>query len=316
MKKLLAIGEALIDMIPSNVGKIMNVNSFSPKLGGAPLNVCGAYSKLGGVSNIITMLGNDSFGDKIIKELEDFNVHVDYVKRTDLANTSLAFVALDEQANREFSFYRKMGADMLLSEKDINPEWFLDAYALHFCSVSLGEFPMRKAHDRALEIAKEKNIVISFDSNVRLPLFEDYEYLRKTINEYINYADILKISDEEVEFIFESKNIEDVLDSLFEKGVKLIIYTAGKEGATAYTKHVKVYSEGKRVKAVDTTGAGDGFIGCLLYQLAKDKVELEDLERLKENQLKHYLDIANKFCAISVTKEGAIASYPTFEELK
>ena len=315
MKKLLAIGEALIDMIPSNTGRIKDVQSFSPKVGGAPLNVCGAYSKLGGNSNIITMLGNDPFGDKILDELNSFGINVDYVKRTNLANTSLAFVALDENANREFSFYRKIGADMLLSEKEIEQSWFSDSYGLHFCSVSLGDFPMRQAHDRALKIAKEQGIVVSFDPNVRLPLFDDHEYLRKTINEYLKYADILKISEEEVEFIFGNDDIEKNLEYLFDQGVKLLIYTSGKDGATAFTKHIKVHSDGIKVNAIDTTGAGDGFIGSFLYQLSKDEVNVKHLENLKEEQIKQYLDLSNKFCAFSVTKEGTIASYPTFEEL-
>lgn len=146
IKKLLTIGEALIDMIPSNTGRIIDVNNFTPKVGGAPLNVCGAYTELGGSSNIITMLGKDPFGDKIVNELIGFGINTDYVKRTNAANTSLAFVALDENANREFSFYRNMGADMLMSEDDVDKNWFMDAYALHFCSVSLGNFPMRKAY--------------------------------------------------------------------------------------------------------------------------------------------------------------------------
>lgn len=316
MKKLLAIGEALIDMIPTNTGRIMDVQSFSPKVGGAPLNVCGAYSKLGGESNIITMVGNDPFGDKIVDELNHFNINVDYIKRTDLANTSLAFVALDENANREFSFYRKMGADMLLSENDIQQDWFLDAYALHFCSVSLGKFPMRDAHDKALEIAKENGLIISFDPNVRLPLFDDHEYLKNTIRKYIDHADILKISDEEVEFIFGNDNIEENLDLIFDSGVKLLIYTSGKIGATAYTRNTKVHSDGITVDAVDTTGAGDGFIGCLLFQLAQDHVSVDMLETLSDEKLKNYLDMSNKFCSISVTREGAIASYPILGEIK
>lgn len=315
MKKLVAIGEALIDMIPSNTGKIKDVNNFSPKVGGAPLNVCGAYTKLGGSSYMITMLGKDPFGDKIIDELKKFGIHVDYIKRTNHANTSLAFVALDEDANREFSFYRNMGADMLLSEKDINTNWFDDSFALHFCSVSLGDFPMRKAHDKALQLAKEKGLLISFDPNVRLPLFKDHKYLRDTIREYIQYADVLKISDEEVEFIFGNCDIEQNLNEIFDAGVQLIIYTAGKKGAYAYMKNTKVYSEGKSVHAIDTTGAGDGFIGCLLYQLSRDGLTKEQLSSLTNEKLKNYLDVANRFSAISVTKEGAIASYPEFKDI-
>ena len=316
MKKLLAIGEALIDMIPSNTGRIMDVNNFTPKVGGAPLNVCGAYTKLGGSSNIITMLGKDPFGDKIVNELIGFGINTDYVKRTNAANTSLAFVALDENANREFSFYRNMGADMLMSEDDVDKNWFMDAYALHFCSVSLGDFPMRRAHNKAIKYAKENGLIVSFDPNVRLPLFDDHEYLKNVIHEYIQYADILKISDEEVEFIFGNKDIEENLDYLFDQGVKLLVYTSGKDGAVAYTKNVVAHSKGIKVNAVDTTGAGDGFIGCLLYQMAKENVDLEQINILTKVQIKTYLDLSNKFCSISVTKEGAIASYPTMEELR
>ena len=316
MKKLLAIGEALIDMIPSNTGRIMDVNNFTPKVGGAPLNVCGAYTKLGGSSNIITMLGKDPFGDKIVNELIGFGINTDYVKRTNAANTSLAFVALDENANREFSFYRNMGADMLMSEDDVDKNWFMDAYAIHFCSVSLGDFPMRRAHNKAIKYAKENGLIVSFDPNVRLPLFDDHEYLKNVIHEYIQYADILKISDEEVEFIFGNKDIEENLDYLFDQGVKLLVYTSGKDGAVAYTKNVVAHSKGIKVNAVDTTGAGDVCIGCLLYQMAKENVDLEQINILTEEQLKTYLDLSNKFCSISVTKEGAIASYPTMEELR
>ena len=288
MKKLLAIGEALIDMIPSNTGRIMDVNNFTPKVGGAPLNVCGAYTKLGGSSNIITMLGKDPFGDKIV----------------------------NENANREFSFYRNMGADMLMSEDDVDKNWFMDAYALHFCSVSLGNFPMRRAHNKAIKYAKENGLIVSFDPNVRLPLFDDHEYLKNVIHEYIQYADILKISDEEVEFIFGNKDIEENLDYIFDQGVKLLVFTSGKDGAVAYTKNVVANSKGIKVNAVDTTGAGDGFIGCLLFQMAKENVDLEQINILTEEQLKTYLDLSNKFFSISVTKEGAIASYPTMEELR
>lgn len=146
-------------------------------------------------------------------------------------------------------------------------------------------------------------------------MFSDHEYLKNVIHEYIQYADILKISDEEVEFIFGNNDIEENLEYLFNKGVKLVVYTSGKNGAKAYTTNSVAQSDGIEVKAIDTTGAGDGFIGCLLYQLAKDNVSLKQLNSLTKDKLKKYLDISNKFCSISVTKEGAIASYPKTEEI-
>ena len=147
MKKLVAIGEALIDFIPTEKGcSLGEVDTFHPVTGGAPANVCGAYTKLGGTSEMITQLGNDAFGDKIEKDLKGFGIQTEHIIRTDEANTCLAFVSLMEDGNREFSFYRKPSADMLLQKQDINEKWFKNSFALHFCSVSLGEYPMKYAH--------------------------------------------------------------------------------------------------------------------------------------------------------------------------
>lgn len=144
-KKHIAIGEALIDFIPNKTGcAFSEVTGFAPKVGGAPANVCGAFAKLGGKSMMITQLGNDPFGKKIADELKGFGIATSVICFTDEANTSLAFVSLEKYGNRTFSFYRKPSADMLLSPRQIEEKWFDDAYALHFCSVSLGDFPIRR----------------------------------------------------------------------------------------------------------------------------------------------------------------------------
>ena len=171
---------------------------------------------------------------------------------------------------------------------------------------------MKEAHDQAIAFAKQNNIFVSFDPNVRLPLFDDHNYLKNVINEYLSKADIVKISDEEVKFITGYETIEEALEYLFSKGIKLVIYTAGSDGASAFTKNIQAKTNGIKVQAKDTTGAGDGFIGSFLFQLASD--EIDDLEALTEQQLEKYLTFSNKFCSISVTKEGAIASYPTLSE--
>ena len=310
-KKLYAIGEALIDFIPQTHNKpIKQVTSFQPAVGGAPANVCGAFKKLGGEAEMVTQLGNDPFGDKIMDEFDRFGIGTQHVLRTDKANTSLAFVALKEDGNREFSFFRNPGADMLLEPESIQAEWFEDAYALHFCSVSLGNFPMKDAHIKAIEYAKEGGSLISFDPNVRLPLWKSPDELRERILQFIPKAHILKISDEELSFITGHEKIEDALSDLFKGDVELIIYTMGSGGAMAFTKNISAESKGVKVNAVDTTGAGDGFIGSMLYQLYEDGVNAGDIENLKEKDLKRYLDFSNKFCSISVMGQGAIASYP------
>lgn len=317
MNKLLSIGEALIDMIPEQVNAgIAEVQKFQPIVGGAPANVCGAFVKLGGEAEMITQLGDDPFGDKIVSEFESFGIGKEYVKRTSVANTALAFVALKDDGNREFSFYRRPSADMLFAAEDVKEEWFKGEYALHFCSVSLGDFPMKEAHKQAITYAEKNGLLISFDPNLRKPLWNSEQALYDTVHEFIPYAHILKISDEELEFLTGKTEIKDALEGLFVGNVKMVIYTKGSEGAECYTKKASAFAPCEKVKAVDTTGAGDGFIGSFLYQLFQNGINAENLSDVPAEQMEEFLKFSNKFCGLSVQKSGAIASYPTMEEMK
>ncbi len=314
---LAAIGEALIDFIPDKTGcEFYSVTGFSPAIGGAPANVCGAFSKLGGKSKMITQLGDDPFGHKIKRELSMAGIDTSHISQTDKANTALAFVSLGSDGNRTFSFYRKPSADMLLSSDQIKDEWFDDVYALHFCSVSLGDFPMRDAHIKAIESAQKTGAIISFDPNLRFQLWEDENALKETVNKFIPLADIIKISDEELRFITGEDDIHNALPTLFTGNVKLIVYTCGSDGAYAFTKKSEAFSSSRKVKAIDTTGAGDGFIGSFLWKLKQSGVTAENIAQTDENVLSECLEFSNVFCGKSVTSPGAIASYPTFEEMK
>ncbi len=316
-KKLRALGEALIDFIPDKTGCAFGeVTGFSPKVGGAPANVCGAFSRLGGRSMLITQLGNDPFGHKIADELSAFGIDTSAIRFTDEANTALAFVSLEKDGNRTFSFYRKPSADMLLSPDMIDEKLFDDSYALHFCSVSLGDFPMKEAHLRAIDIARKKDMLISFDPNLRFPLWSDRDALYRRVNEFIPLCDILKISDEELEFITGESDIEKAVPKLFGTGVKLIVYTCGSDGAYAYTENAKAFSPSAKVNAVDTTGAGDGFIGSFLWKLQKAGIDHGSIGSADEKVLTDCLAFSNRFCAASVRSEGAIASYPTAAEME
>ena len=317
MKRLLAIGEALIDWIPAESGRpIRHVTAFQPKVGGAPANVVGAYVKLGGSGSMITQLGDDPFGDKIVEELMDCGIDCAYIKRTKEANTSLAFVALQDDGNREFSFYRKPGADMLLQPEAVEEAWFKDIFALHFCSVSLGNWPMKEAHRKAIRCAREAGAIVSFDPNLRLALWDDTDELRRVVREFAPMADILKVSDEELEFITGKTDIADALPELLAGNTKMVIYTKGSDGAECYTKNAKGFAASQKVSAVDTTGAGDGFIGSFLYCLSRDGVDAAGIPALTAEKMEEYLAFSNKFCGISVTKLGAIASYPTLAEME
>lgn len=314
---LFAIGEALIDFIPNESGvEFSQVSGFSPRVGGAPANVCGAFSRLGGHSCLLTQLGEDPFGQKICQELTNFGVDTRYIVRTEQANTALAFVSLDKDGDRTFAFYRKPSADMLYQPEQVRPEWFADAYALHFCSVALATKSMQQAHSKAIECALENNALISFDPNLRFPLWKDREELRRVIWKYLPYAHILKISEEELEFIAGTKEIQKALKLLFVGNVRLVLYTSGGGTSAAFVPSAQAFCKAEKLEAVDTTGAGDGFIGSFLYSLFERRITPKMLETLKESELNDMLAFSNRFCAKSVMKKGAIASYPTQHELE
>ena len=316
MKKVIAIGEALIDFIPHEKGKALNdVENFLRVPGGAPLNVAVAVAKLGGKSQMLTKLGQDGFGDAILNEVKPLGVDVSRISRTNEANTALAFVSLREDGERDFSFYRNPSADMLLSAEEICVEDFNEKDILHFCSVSLIDAPIKEAHRRAIEIAKEKGCLISFDPNVRLPLWKNPEDCRKAILEFLPLSNIVKISDEELEFITGIKDEKEALDFLLTGDVKVIIYTKGTNGAEFITKERVIFSPSFKVSAQDTTGAGDSFIGSLLYQVAEGEYSLEELVTLSEEKVQEILTFSNATAALTVCKKGAIGALPLKEEV-
>ena len=316
MKKVIAIGEALIDFIPHEIGRALNnVENFLRVPGGAPLNVAAAVAKLGGKSQMLTKLGQDGFGDAILNEVKPLGVDVSRISRTNEANTALAFVSLREDGERDFSFYRNPSADMLLSAEEICVEDFNEKDILHFCSVSLIDAPIKEAHRRAIEIAKEKGCLISFDPNVRLPLWKNPEDCRKAILEFLPLSNIVKISDEELEFITGIKDEKEALDFLLTGDVKVIIYTKGTNGAEFITKERVIFSPSFKVSAQDTTGAGDSFIGSLLYQVAEGEYSLEQLVDLSEEKVQEILTFSNATAALTVCKKGAIGALPLKEEV-
>ena len=314
---LVAIGEALIDFIPDKKGcEFYEVGAFSPAPGGAPANVCGAYSRLGGKARMITQLGSDPFGDLITRTLNEAGVDTSCISYTSAANTALAFVSQTRDGKNTYSFYRNPSADMLFDASQVTGEMFDSCYCLHFCSVSLGDFPMKDAHRAAITIARRQGALISFDPNLRFMLWDDRDELKRVIWEFIPDCDILKISDEELEFITGTASIDEALPVLFTGNVKLVILTKGKDGADAYTAAGSVSSACPAVNAIDTTGAGDGFIGSFLWKLRTLGTGKGNFSDCPLSVIKECLDFANRFSAISVQRKGAIPSYPEYKEVK
>lgn len=315
MSKLITIGEALIDFIPLQKGcKLKDVKEFNRVAGGAPANVAACVAKLGGESYVLTKLGVDAFGDFIIEELNKANVNTSEIKRTTEANTALAFVSLSEEGERDFSFYRNPSADMLLTPDEVNKDLFNRGDVLHFCSVDLVESPMKYAHDTALKYALDSDVLVSFDPNLRFPLWNNLDEYRNTVLEYIPFAHILKVSDDELEFITQYKDVDKGIQSLFVGNVQIIIYTRGAKGANIYKRDgSKVFVPSYTSVVKDTTGAGDSFIGAVIYQLLRKGVTIDTIAK---NIDKDILQYGHAVSAIVVNRYGAMQSLPNNVEVQ
>ncbi|MDQ0976785.1 fructokinase [Neobacillus niacini] len=311
MGKLFSIGEVLIDFIPLQKGvALKDVLAFERAPGGAPANVAAAVAKYGQEAAMISKLGNDAFGDFLVEKLDVAGVETEKIYRTDDANTALAFVSLKENGERDFSFYRNPSADLLLSEEEIEPSWFQAGDILHFCSVDLVESPMKQAHKKAIAAVSAAGGLVSFDPNVRLPLWGNPEDCRKAILEFLPAADIVKVSDEELNFITGLQDESDAIKSLFVGNVKAVVYTKGPAGADLILRNQTFESSGYAVEAVDTTGAGDAFIGGFLYQLLELLANPENIEEVLRNHQASILQFANASGALTTTGKGAISALP------
>ncbi|WP_046175881.1 carbohydrate kinase family protein [Domibacillus indicus] len=316
MGTLYSIGEVLIDFIPLQKGKALkDVVSFERAPGGAPANVAASVSKLGGSSAMLTKLGEDAFGDFLLEKLAEAGVETKHIIRTSEANTALAFVSLREDGERDFSFYRKPCADLLMTADEVDESLFSAGDILHFCSVDLVESPMKHAHLKAIESAKRNGAFVSFDPNVRLPLWDSEEACRETILSFIPKAHLIKISDEELEFITGLSDEQAAIKSLFTGDVKAVIYTRGADGAALYMNDRKMESAGFSVQVQDTTGAGDAFIGSFLFQMLELETAPENSLSILEQHGEEMLQFANAAGAITTTGKGAISSLPSIRQI-
>ncbi len=307
MKRVVAIGELLIDFVPQQKGcALCEVTHFERVAGGAPANVVTAVSRLGGRGAMISQVGEDAFGEHIIDVLKNNAVNTTYVYKTKKANTGLAFVSLDSTGNREFSFFRNPSADLFLSPEQITPAMLEDTAIVHFCSVDLVDWPVKQAHKKLLDIASQKQVIISFDPNVRLPLWDSPEDCQKAIREFLPLADIVKLSDDELEFVTGSADEEEAVRNLLAGKCRMVILTKGHKGSSVYTRNGMAHTPALKVKeVVDTTGAGDSFAGSFLFQITRAGYSLEDIDNISEQELKKFLEFSADYAALTIGKMGA-----------
>ncbi|KAL4566215.1 hypothetical protein LXL04_030327 [Taraxacum kok-saghyz] len=308
---IVCFGEMLIDFVPDTAGvSLAESQGFLKAPGGAPANVACAITKLGGSSAFIGKVGKDEFGYMLAEILKKNGVNADGVLFDEHARTALAFVTLKKNGEREFMFYRNPSADMLLKESELNKDLIKKAKIFHYGSISLITEPCRSAHMAAMKTAKEAGVLLSYDPNVRLPLWPSPEAAREGIMSIWNEADFIKVSDDEVAFLTQKDSSdEEAVKLLWRDHFKLMVVTDGEKGCRYYTKTLKGKVAGYSVKAVDTTGAGDSFVGSILCSIAKDDSIFTD-----EGKLTEALKLANACGAICTTKKGAIPALPSISD--
>ncbi|KAL7085920.1 hypothetical protein ACP275_14G307200 [Erythranthe tilingii] len=305
---IVSFGEMLIDFVPTVSGvSLAEAPGFIKAPGGAPANVAIAVTRLGGNAAFVGKLGDDEFGQMLAGILKENGVSAEGVNFDKDARTALAFVTLRADGEREFMFYRNPSADMLLTPDELNLDLIRSAKVFHYGSISLIVEPCRSAHLKAMEVAKAAGALLSYDPNLRLPLWSSAEEARKQILSIWNQAEVIKVSDEELQFLTQNDNVDDESAmSLWHDNLKLLLVTLGDKGCRYYTKNFRGAVDAYRVKTVDTTGAGDSFVGALLYKIVDDQAIIEDESRLKE-----VLKYACACGAITTTKKGAIPALPT-----
>ena len=313
MLDVVALGELLIDFTPAgNSEKGMDLYECNP--GGAPANVLAVLSRLKKSTAFIGKVGDDGFGVMLKNTLEKIGVGTDGLILEKAANTTITFVKLDADGNRNFMFYRKPGADVLLSIEEVKLNLIDNSKIFHYGSVSMTDEPSRTATLEAAAYAKKQGKLITYDPNLRRLLWNDENEAKELIFEGMKYADVLKISEEELEFLTDTKDLSIGTSYLLDKfSLKLIFVTLGADGCYFRSLNGMGSVSGFDIKAIDTTGAGDAFFGGVIYKLLEINKNITDLT---SDEIRSITCFGNAVGELATTKKGAITIMPDLEQIE
>lgn len=307
-----ALGELLIDFTENGVSEQGNpVLEANP--GGAPCNVLAMLNKLGKKTAFIGKVGNDNFGRLLAEEVKKSGTDITNLVYDDTVHTTLAFVHTKPGGDRDFSFYRNPGADMMLKKEEVMEDLIRGSRIFHFGTLSSTHEGVREATRYAIDVAKNNGVLVSFDPNLREPLWESLECAKQEIAYGLSKCDILKISDNEVEFMTGTDDYQKGAAMLREQyGIPLMFVTLGKEGSFAYFKDIVAQAQPfLQEHTIETTGAGDTFEACALNYVLE-----HGMEELTEENLKELLTFANAGASIITTRRGALRVMPSEKEIR
>lgn len=301
------VGEALVDLVMTRPGR----EEYFARPGGAPANCAAAVARLGGESAFVGKVGDDRFGHLVRETLIDTGVDCSRMVMDPTRSTSLAFAAIDDTGDRHFTFYRpSYAADLMLSADELSGLTFTQEDTLCFGSCCLLPSPTRGTLAYAVRAARQAGAIIAMDVNIRLPLWKDSD-LNAALREFVPYADVVKMSEEEYPLVTGQTVEADAARWLLSRSADLVFITRGERGASVYSKDGRHFScDAPAAAVVDTVGAGDAFTGTVLYSL-----DGCGQEGLKDQNLPMILDFATAAATLSTTRPGGIPAMPTFAEV-
>ena len=313
MKKydVLALGELLIDFTQNGLSEQGN-GLFEANPGGAPCNVLSMLNNLGKKTSFIGKVGNDQFGKTLKKALEELGIGTENLLMDNEVHTTLALVHTFADGDRDFSFYRNPGADMMLTVDELNLDLVRDTRIFHFGTLSMTHDGIRATTKKAVETAKEAGALISFDPNLREPLWDSLDNAKEQVRWGLGKCDVLKISDNEIQWLTGENDFTAGVKKIREEfPIPLILVSMGRDGSRAYYgDHYVEVAPFLQENTIETTGAGDTFCACVLNYVLE-----HDLEALTDEQLKEMLTFANAAASIITTRKGALRVMPTREEV-
>ncbi|MFT4416259.1 aminoimidazole riboside kinase [Fredinandcohnia humi] len=310
MKKgVICLGEALIDFIPLDQDNMQ----FLKSPGGAPANVAVGSARLGAKTSFIGKVGDDVLGRFLKQTLEGYNVNTDSMYVTKDVRTGLVFVTLAEDGERDFSFYIAKSADRYLTSEEIPLSLFTEHNVFHFGSISLIDEPVESATKKALQYAKDNKLFISYDPNLRPMLWSDLAEAKRKITSMLSKADMVKLSEVELEFITGENELFRGVEKLKPYNIPLLFITLGKDGVYAFYQGQQLFVEARKVKSVDTTGAGDAFVSGLLYQFSEKNKAVSEFALEEIQEITTFATVSG---ALAVSTKGAMTALPTLEQVK
>jgi len=312
-RDIVALGECLIDFVPLPAAEDGKLN-FSGCPGGAPANVLACASRLGLDTAFIGKIGDDAFGRLLLDTIQNCGIDTAGMIVSKDYLTTLAFVTLDEQGDREFRFYRSQTADYMLREEEVDETVLAYSKIFHFGSVSMTKEPSRTTTMQMVKKAKEYGCMVSYDPNLREFLWDDLYEARKIISHMLHDADIVKLSGDELEFLTGTDTVTAGMEALCRKySISCLVVTMGAEGSLCLCGGILVKRLSYKVITIDTVGAGDTFWGAFLYQVLRGGL---DIKHPEEKKIAAALDFSNAAGAISTTRAGAIPAMPSLEEIR